>query len=199
MSGKKTTTDYLVPMGKTILKRMKPKHAFTRLKEGNLRYTGKIKPNQPRIRERGHERNSFIDATVKANNQYPFAIVLSCVDSRIPTEVIFDQEIGDIFNARIAGNFVNEDILGSMEFACGRPTFTVNPDKENRTGAKLILVLGHTSCGAIAAACSEVYPKTAEDNSNAEVKVEEAITPLPNPDNLIQLVTSVALRKYFLV
>ncbi len=76
-----------------------------------------------------------------ATGQYPFAIVLSCIDSRIPTEIVFDQGIGDIFNARIAGNFVNEDILGSMEFAC------------KLAGAKLIVVMGHTDCGAVKGAC----------------------------------------------
>jgi len=73
--------------------------------------------------------------------QYPFATVLSCIDSRIPTEIIFDQGVGDIFNARIAGNFINEDILGSLEFAC------------KLAGSKVIMVLGHTSCGAVKGAC----------------------------------------------
>ena len=76
-----------------------------------------------------------------ATGQYPFASVLSCIDSRIPTEVIFDQGIGDIFNARIAGNFINEDILGSLEFAC------------KLAGSKVIMVMGHTSCGAVKGAC----------------------------------------------
>ena len=72
--------------------------------------------------------------------QYPFAAVVSCIDSRIPTEVIFDQGIGDIFNARVAGNFVNADI-GSLEFAC------------KLAGSKAIVVMGHTSCGAVKGAC----------------------------------------------
>ena len=76
-----------------------------------------------------------------ATGQYPFATVLSCIDSRIPTEIIFDQGIGDIFNARIAGNFINEDILGSLEFAC------------KLAGSKVIMVMGHTSCGAVKGAC----------------------------------------------
>ena len=76
-----------------------------------------------------------------STGQYPFAAVLSCIDSRIPTEVVFDQGIGDIFNARIAGNFINEDILGSLEFAC------------KLAGSKVIMVLGHTSCGAVKGAC----------------------------------------------
>ena len=76
-----------------------------------------------------------------SGGQWPFAAVLSCIDSRIPTEIIFDQGIGDIFNARIAGNFVNEDILGSLEFAC------------KLAGSKVIVVMGHTSCGAVKGAC----------------------------------------------
>lgn len=76
-----------------------------------------------------------------STGQYPFAAVVSCIDSRIPTEIVFDQGIGDIFNARIAGNFVNADILGSLEFAC------------KLAGSKLIVVMGHTSCGAVKGAC----------------------------------------------
>lgn len=76
--------------------------------------------------------------------QYPFACVLGCIDSRVPSELVFDQGIGDIFNVRIAGNFVNTDILGSMEFAC------------KVAGSKVILVLGHTACGAIKGACDGV-------------------------------------------
>ncbi|WP_025743687.1 carbonic anhydrase family protein, partial [Aquimarina pacifica] len=75
--------------------------------------------------------------------QYPFATILSCIDSRVSSELIFDQGIGDIFSARVAGNFVNEDILGSMEFAC------------KLAGTKLVLVLGHTSCGAVKGACDD--------------------------------------------
>jgi len=78
------------------------------------------------------------------SGQYPKAIVLSCVDSRVPVEDVFDKGIGDMFVARVAGNFVNEDILGSMEFAC------------KVSGSKLVLVLGHENCGAIKAACDDV-------------------------------------------
>ena len=76
-----------------------------------------------------------------SSGQYPFASIVSCIDSRIPTEIVFDQGIGDIFNARIAGNFVNQDILGSLEFAC------------KLAGSKLIVIMGHTSCGAVKGAC----------------------------------------------
>lgn len=76
-----------------------------------------------------------------ASGQYPYAAIVSCIDSRIPTEIVFDQGIGDIFNARVAGNFVNADILGSLEFAC------------KLAGTKLIVIMGHTSCGAVKGAC----------------------------------------------
>lgn len=91
----------------------------------------------------GNPLNRDLHAQVKetATGQYPFATIVSCIDSRIPTEVVFDQGIGDIFNARVAGNFVNEDILGSLEFAC------------KLAGSKIIVVMGHTSCGAVKGAC----------------------------------------------
>ncbi|WP_452599194.1 carbonic anhydrase family protein, partial [Pontimicrobium sp. MEBiC01747] len=76
-----------------------------------------------------------------STGQFPFATVLSCIDSRVSSELIFDQGIGDLFSIRIAGNFVNEDILGSMEFAC------------KLAGTKLVVVLGHTACGAVKGAC----------------------------------------------
>ena len=82
------------------------------------------------------------DVRVGVAKRAAFAIV-SCIDSRIPTEIVFDQGIGDIFNARIAGNFINEDILGSLEFAC------------KLAGSKLIVVMGHTSCGAVKGACDD--------------------------------------------
>ena len=110
---------------------MTPAAAMQHLKEGNSRFINKS------TAERDH--NKQVAET--SGGQFPFAIVLSCVDSRIPTEIVFDQGIGDVFNARIAGNFVNEDILGSMEFAC------------KLAGAKFILVLGHTACGAVKGAC----------------------------------------------
>ena len=95
----------------------------------------------------------FVDATpvrrdysdqirATATGQYPFAVVLGCIDSRVPVETVFDQGIGDIFTARIAGNIVNTELLGSMEFAC------------RLAGAKLVVVLGHTSCGAVKGAIS---------------------------------------------
>jgi carbonic anhydrase len=86
--------------------------------------------------------NEQIAKTTKG--QYPFAIILSCIDSRVPTSLIFDQGIGDIFEVCVAGNFVNTDILGSIEYAC------------KFAGVPLVVVLGHTSCGAVKGACDNV-------------------------------------------
>lgn len=110
---------------------LSPALALEYLKEGNQRFVNKS-PVQRDLHQQ------ITDTSV---GQYPFAAIVSCIDSRIPTEVIFDQGVGDIFNARVAGNFVNEDILGSLEFAC------------KLAGSKTILILGHTSCGAVKGAC----------------------------------------------
>lgn len=79
-----------------------------------------------------------------STGQFPFAVILSCIDSRVPAELVFDQGIGDIFSVRVAGNIVNEDILGSMEFAC------------KLAGSKIVVVMGHTRCGAVNGACQNV-------------------------------------------
>ena len=111
-----------------------PTTALEMLKEGNQRFFNKS------IKTR--DLNLQVEQT--STGQFPFACVLGCIDSRVPSELVFDQGIGDIFNVRIAGNFVNTDILGSMEFAC------------KVAGSKIILVLGHTKCGAIKGACDHV-------------------------------------------
>ena len=103
------------------------------LKEGNTRFQHNLKIN----------RNLSEQVMETSGGQFPFATVLSCIDSRVSSELIFDQGLGDIFSIRIAGNFVNEDILGSMEFACKLP------------GTRLIVVLGHTACGAVKGACDD--------------------------------------------
>ncbi|WP_124979980.1 carbonic anhydrase family protein [Nonlabens xiamenensis] len=100
-----------------------------------------VEGNQRFVQKKMINRDLLDQVNDTATGQFPFATVLSCIDSRVSSELIFDQGIGDIFSARVAGNFVNEDILGSMEFAC------------KLAGTKLILVLGHTSCGAIKGAC----------------------------------------------
>jgi carbonic anhydrase len=110
-----------------------PGLALDMLKLGNQRF----------LRGEKLQRNFVRQINKTSGGQFPYAVILSCIDSRVPTEVIFDQGIGDLFNARIAGNFLNLDILGSLEFAC------------KIAGAKLIVVMGHTSCGAIKAACDQ--------------------------------------------
>ncbi|PXW17153.1 MULTISPECIES: carbonic anhydrase [unclassified Chryseobacterium] len=104
-----------------------PEKALEFLKEGNQRFVNNLKANRDLLEQ--------VNAT--REGQWPFAVVLSCIDSRTSAELIFDQGLGDVFSIRIAGNFVNQDILGSMEFGC------------NVAGSKLIVVLGHTKCGAL--------------------------------------------------
>jgi carbonic anhydrase len=111
-----------------------PEQALLFLKEGNDRF----KNGQLRKREYAFQ----IQET--AAGQFPFACIVSCIDSRVPISLIFDQGIGSIKSAKVAGNIINEDILGSLEFAC------------NYAGAKVVVVLGHTSCGAIMGACDKV-------------------------------------------
>jgi len=110
---------------------MTPEKSLRFLKEGNERFQNNLKAN----------RNLLEQVNDTSEGQFPFATILSCIDSRVSAELVFDQGLGDIFSIRIAGNFVNEDILGSMEFGC------------KLAGTKLVVVLGHTSCGAIKGAC----------------------------------------------
>lgn len=112
---------------------MTPEKALQFLKEGNQRFQNNLKAN----------RNLLEQVNDTSEGQFPFATILSCIDSRVSAELVFDQGLGDIFSVRIAGNFVNEDILGSMEFAC------------KLAGTKLLLVLGHTACGAVKGACDD--------------------------------------------
>ncbi|WP_445956621.1 carbonic anhydrase family protein [Yeosuana sp.] len=130
---------------------MTPQKALQYLKEGNQRFQNNLKAN----------RNLLEQVNDTSDGQFPFATILSCIDSRVSAELVFDQGLGDIFSVRIAGNFVNEDILGSMEFAC------------KLAGSKLIVVLGHTSCGAVKGAC---------DNAKMGnlTKLIEKITPAVN-------------------
>lgn len=108
-----------------------PELALSFLKEGNKRFVANLKAHS----------NLLEQVNETKEGQFPFAIILSCIDSRTSAELIFDQGLGDIFSARIAGNVLNEDIIGSMEFAC------------KLAGSKLIVVLGHSHCGAITGAC----------------------------------------------
>jgi carbonic anhydrase len=123
---------------KTLNKEMQaaitPVMAIEILKEGNKRFANNLKAN----------RNLLQQANETSNGQHPFAVILSCIDSRTSAELIFDQGLGDVFSVRIAGNIINEDILGSMEFAT------------KVAGSKIIVVLGHTKCGAVKGACDHV-------------------------------------------
>ncbi|HUA38992.1 MAG TPA: carbonic anhydrase family protein [Candidatus Sulfopaludibacter sp.] len=121
------------PTTKAAQAAMTPAQALAELKAGNARFVA------------GHPLHRDLPADVKAtaSGQYPYAVVLSCIDSRQPIEIVLDQGIGDIFSARVAGNVLNDDILGSMEFAC------------KVSGAKLIAVIGHSNCGAIKGAIDD--------------------------------------------
>ena len=123
---------------KTLTKEMQnaitPTMAIELLKDGNKRFVNNLKVN----------RNLLQQANETSDGQHPFAVILSCIDSRTSAELIFDQGLGDVFSVRIAGNIINEDILGSMEFGC------------KVAGAKIIVVLGHTKCGAVKGACDHV-------------------------------------------
>lgn len=112
---------------------MTPEKALQFLKEGNGRFVQNLKL----------QRNLLDQAAQYKYGQYPFAIILSCMDSRTSAELVFDQGLGDIFSVRVAGNVLNDDIIGSMEYAC------------KAVGSKLIMVLGHSKCGATAGACAE--------------------------------------------
>ncbi len=113
---------------------LSPAAALDMLKAGNQRFLDKDPA----------ERDLHAQVNATSTGQFPFAAVLSCIDSRVPAEIVFDQGIGDIFSARVAGNFVNNDILGSIEYAC------------KVAGSKVVVVLGHTSCGAVKGACDHV-------------------------------------------
>ena len=104
------------------------------LKEGNQRFVNQVPKS----------RNLLEQVNTTSTGQFPLAVVISCIDSRVPTEMVFDQGIGDIFCVRVAGNVINQDVLGSVEFAC------------KVAGVKLIVVMGHTSCGAVKGACNDV-------------------------------------------
>ena len=123
---------------KTLTKEMQtnitPAMALELLKDGNQRFVNNLKVN----------RNLLQQANETSDGQHPFAVILSCIDSRTSAELIFDQGLGDVFSVRIAGNIINEDILGSMEFGC------------KVAGAKIIVVLGHTKCGAVKGVCDHV-------------------------------------------
>jgi carbonic anhydrase len=149
---------------KEIQDSISPNRAVEMLKEGNQRFLDKNE----------QDRDLHLQVSQTSSGQFPYAVVLSCIDSRVPVELVLDQGVGDVFSARVAGNIINEDILGSIEYACGV------------AGSKAILVLGHSKCGAVTAACkgvelgnitallSKVKPAIANiKQRDGEVEVEE--------------------------
>ena len=159
---------------------MTPKSAKEELVNGNKRFVESQKVDRDLLKQ--------VEQT--STGQFPFATILSCIDSRVSSELIFDQGIGDIFSVRIAGNFVNEDILGSMEFAC------------KLAGTKLIVVLGHTSCGAVKGACDHARLGNLTTLINKiEPAVEAVIEPkdesLRNSSN-IEFVNEVAKKNVYM-
>jgi carbonic anhydrase len=134
-----------------------PDGAIALLKEGNSRFVAK----------KMSERDLIQQVKETATGQYPFATILSCIDSRVSAELVFDQGVGDIFSARVAGNIVNDDLLGSMEFAC------------KLAGTKVIVVLGHTACGAVKGACDDAKM------GNLTIllsKIQEAVQSVKEPE-----------------
>lgn len=121
-------------LSKELQSQITPSTAVELLKQGNLRFINNLKLN----------RNFLQQMNETSESQHPFAVIISCMDSRTSAELIFDQGLGDVFSIRIAGNVINEDILGSTEFAC------------KVVGAKIVVVLGHTGCGAIKGAVQDV-------------------------------------------
>ena len=119
---------------KVTQEKLTPKTAHNILVEGNKRFVQNLKA----------QRNLKDQVLQTSNGQFPFAVILSCIDSRVPAELVFDQGIGDVFSVRVAGNIINEDVLGSMEYAC------------KVAGSKIVVVMGHTKCGAVTAACKHV-------------------------------------------
>lgn len=119
---------------KETQEKISPRQALQYLQEGNLRFQSNLKA----------DRNLLRQVNQTAEGQFPFATILSCMDSRTSAEIIFDQGLGDVFSIRVAGNVLNRDIIGSIEYACGI------------AGSKIVVVLGHTKCGAVISACNAV-------------------------------------------
>ncbi len=127
------TIDSTKALTKEVQTGITPAQAIQLLKDGNARF----------LANNEADRDLLGQVSQTSTGQFPFATILHCIDSRVSAELIFDQGIGDVFSIRIAGNFVNDDILGSMEFAC------------KLAGTKVIVVMGHTSCGAVKGACDD--------------------------------------------
>jgi len=140
---------------------MTPQKSLDFLKEGNIRFQNNLKAN----------RNLLEQVNDTSDGQFPFATILSCIDSRVSAELVFDQGLGDIFSVRIAGNFVNTDILGSMEFGC------------KLAGTKLVVVLGHTACGAVKGACDDAK---LGNLTSMLAKIKPAVNAVLEPKDITQ-------------
>ena len=155
----------MITQTKESQEKITPQIALNNLKEGNSRFVDNV----------NSERDFSSQIKVTSQGQFPFAVILSCIDSRVPAELVFDQGIGDMFSARVAGNIINEDVLGSLEYSC------------KVAGSKIIVVMGHTKCGAVASACqgvelgnitpllSKIKPAIARVNAMDEVKKEDFV------------------------
>ena len=119
---------------KSTQEQITPTAALQMLIDGNVRF----------VQNKMIQRDLKEQIADTSEGQFPFAAILSCIDSRVPAEIVFDQGIGDVFSARVAGNIVNEDVFGSIEYAC------------KVAGSKIVVVMGHTKCGAVTAACNNV-------------------------------------------
>lgn len=149
--------------------KLTPNDALNLLKEGNERF----------IKTKKNNHDLWAEVQGTTDSQYPLAVLLSCIDSRTSSELIFDLGIGDIFSARLAGNVVNEDVLGSMEYAC------------KVAGSKLVVVLGHTKCGAVTSACKKVelgnITALLSKIQPAVKKIEATVKDIESPES-VQLV-----------
>jgi len=162
---------------KELRDKISPLEAIEILKRGNERFVSNLKVN----------RNLLQQVNETSDGQHPFAVILSCIDSRTSAELIFDQGLGDIFSVRIAGNVQNEDILGSMEFSC------------KVAGAKVVVVLGHTKCGAVKGACDHVKMgnlTTLLEKLKPAVEGEKSVTSNRNSNNseFVEKVASLNVR-----
>jgi len=146
-----------------------PKTAHEILVDGNKRFVQNLKA----------QRNLQDQVLATSHGQYPFAVILSCIDSRVPAELVFDQGIGDIFSVRVAGNVINSDVLGSMEYAC------------KVAGSKIVVVMGHTKCGAVSSACQNVELGNITRLLN---KIKPAIKVTPNNKNEEEFVDEVSIN-----
>jgi carbonic anhydrase len=165
-------------LNKELQSQISPRKALEMLQEGNQRFVKNLSSN----------RNLLQQVNETRDGQWPFATILSCIDSRTSAELIFDQGLGDVFSVRIAGNIVNTDILGSMEYAC------------KVAGSKLIVVLGHSKCGAVKGACDHVeMGNLTELLSKIQPAVYQERTTTENRDssngNFVENVSSINVKR----